>query len=219
MYIHHRQNPRTHSAVRPLMPLLIIDTLSVEISRGKLFRPANVTSENGPQNTATEKFLRRPKVFNVCGQTNFVKNVQPPQPEKLCWLLHLQTMNSLQQQQHCPLLCRRTRHNTKQEHLPTITYCSNNQLWLHNAASVNHLTPDEHYSGRTASLTSKRGILYIYSTNIGTEYFKNGIYSPCLKYVIRRQGRRRKKLLDDLKDRRGYCELKEEALDRTVWRK
>ena len=36
--------------------------------------------------------------------------------------------------------------------------------------------------------------------------------------VARRQGRRRKKLLDDLKDRRGYCELKEEALDRTVWR-
>ena len=25
-------------------------------------------------------------------------------------------------------------------------------------------------------------------------------------------------LLDDLKDRRGYCQLKEEALDRTVWR-
>ena len=36
--------------------------------------------------------------------------------------------------------------------------------------------------------------------------------------VTRRQGRRRKKLLDDLKDRRGYCELKEEALNRTVWR-
>jgi len=34
--------------------------------------------------------------------------------------------------------------------------------------------------------------------------------------VTRRQGRRRKKLLDDLKDRRGYCELKEEALDRTA---
>ena len=30
--------------------------------------------------------------------------------------------------------------------------------------------------------------------------------------------RRRKKLLDVLKDRRGYCELKEEAVDRTVWR-
>jgi len=30
----------------------------------------------------------------------------------------------------------------------------------------------------TAPLTSKRCILYIYSTNIGTEYFKHGIYSP-----------------------------------------
>ena len=30
--------------------------------------------------------------------------------------------------------------------------------------------------------------------------------------------RRRKKLLDDLKDRTGYSHLKEEALDRTMWR-
>jgi hypothetical protein len=36
--------------------------------------------------------------------------------------------------------------------------------------------------------------------------------------VTGRRGRRRKKLLDDLKERRGYCHLKEEALDRTVWR-
>ena len=36
--------------------------------------------------------------------------------------------------------------------------------------------------------------------------------------VARRRARRRKKLLDDLKDRRGYSHLKEEALDRTVWR-
>jgi hypothetical protein len=36
--------------------------------------------------------------------------------------------------------------------------------------------------------------------------------------VIRRRGRRRKKLLDDLKDRRGYSHLKEESLDRTIWR-
>ena len=34
--------------------------------------------------------------------------------------------------------------------------------------------------------------------------------------MTRRQGRRRKKLLHDLKDRRGYCHLKEEALDRTM---
>jgi hypothetical protein len=35
--------------------------------------------------------------------------------------------------------------------------------------------------------------------------------------VTRRRGRRRKKLLDDLKGRRGYCHLNEEALDRTMW--
>ena len=36
--------------------------------------------------------------------------------------------------------------------------------------------------------------------------------------VTRIRGRRRKKLLDDLKDRRGYCQLRVEALDRTMWR-
>ena len=36
--------------------------------------------------------------------------------------------------------------------------------------------------------------------------------------VARRRGRRCKKLLDDLKDRGGYSHLKEEALDRTMWR-
>jgi len=36
--------------------------------------------------------------------------------------------------------------------------------------------------------------------------------------VIRRRGRRRKKLLDYFKDRRGYSHLKEEALDRAMWR-
>jgi hypothetical protein len=32
-----------------------------------------------------------------------------------------------------------------------------------------------------------------------------------------RRGRRRRKLLDDLKEGRGYSHLKEEALDRTMW--
>jgi len=36
--------------------------------------------------------------------------------------------------------------------------------------------------------------------------------------VARRRGRRRKKPLDDLKDRRGYSDLKVEALDRIMWR-
>jgi hypothetical protein len=35
--------------------------------------------------------------------------------------------------------------------------------------------------------------------------------------VTGRQGRRRRKLLDDLKERRGYSHLEEEALDRTIW--
>ena len=39
-------------------------------------------------------------------------------------------------------------------------------------------TPNDLYRGHTAPLTSKRCILYIYSTNIGTVYFKHGIYSP-----------------------------------------
>jgi hypothetical protein len=32
--------------------------------------------------------------------------------------------------------------------------------------------------GRTALLTSKLCILHIFSTNIGTEYFKHALYSP-----------------------------------------
>jgi hypothetical protein len=47
-----------------------------------------------------------------------------------------------------------------------------------------------------------------------------------LKHVIKgklerrtgRRGRRRKQLLDDLTEKRRYWKLKEEALDRTLWR-
>jgi hypothetical protein len=44
------------------------------------------------------------------------------------------------------------------------------------------------------------------------ERYKGGIE------VTGRRGRSCSKLLDDLKERRGYFHLKEEALDRTVWR-
>ena len=43
---------------------------------------------------------------------------------------------------------------------------------------INRLTPNDPYMGRTAPLTSKRCILYIYSTCIGTEHFKHALYSP-----------------------------------------
>jgi len=36
--------------------------------------------------------------------------------------------------------------------------------------------------------------------------------------VTGRRGRRRRKLLDDLKERKGYSHLKEESLDHTKWR-
>jgi hypothetical protein len=57
-------------------------------------------------------------------------------------------------------------------------------------------------------------------------YVKTAFYNGLLKErytgggieVTGRQGRRRRKLLDDLKKRKGCCHLKEEALDRTMWR-
>jgi len=44
------------------------------------------------------------------------------------------------------------------------------------------------------------------------ERYKGGIE------VTGRRGIRRRKLLNDVKERRGYSYLKEEALDRTMWR-
>jgi len=45
-------------------------------------------------------------------------------------------------------------------------------------AGINRLTPNDPYMGRTTLLTSKHCILYIYSTNIDTEYFIHALYSP-----------------------------------------
>ena len=58
--------------------------------------------------------------------------------------------------------------------------CDSNVLCQYGCLSIdfNSLTPNDPYSGRTAQLTFKRCILYIYSTNIGIECFKHGIYSP-----------------------------------------
>jgi predicted membrane protein len=51
---------------------------------------------------------------------------------------------------------------------------------------LNHLTPNGHFSGRTASLTSRCCILYMYSTNIRNEYFKHAAHSPffSLHYAV-----------------------------------
>ena len=43
--------------------------------------------------------------------------------------------------------------------------------WENTKLCFNPLTPNDPYRGRTASLTSKRCILYIYSTNTAIKYF------------------------------------------------
>ena len=54
----------------------------------------------------------------------------------------------------------------------------NRHTFSHKFVPVYRLTPNDPYMGRTEALTSKRCILYIYSTNIGTEYFEHAQYSP-----------------------------------------
>jgi hypothetical protein len=79
-------------------------------------------------------------------------------------------------------------------------------------------------------VSRSRGISYMKSVNgrrtgLVTFCVDTAYYIGLLKEryeggieVTRRQGRRHRKLLNDLKERRGYSHLKEEALDRTVWR-
>jgi hypothetical protein len=62
-------------------------------------------------------------------------------------------------------------------------------------------------------------------TGLVTFYVETAFYNGLLKETYKggievtgRQGRRRRKLLDDPKKRRGYSHLKEEALDRAMWR-
>ena len=59
----------------------------------------------------------------------------------------------------------------------TCIYCLA-ETFSFQGASINRLTPNDPYMGRTAPLSSKRCILHIYSTNVGTEYFKHDLYSP-----------------------------------------
>jgi hypothetical protein len=60
---------------------------------------------------------------------------------------------------------------------------------------------------------------------IGHVLFRNNILQQVIeakikggKEVTGRRARRRRKLLVGLKEKRGYSHLKEEALDRTIWR-
>jgi hypothetical protein len=78
-------------------------------------------------------------------------------------------------------------------------------------------------------VTGKRNILHILKRR-KANWLGHSLRRNCLiKHIIEektergievtgRRERRRKRLLDDLKERRGYGKLKEEALDRTLWR-
>jgi hypothetical protein len=62
-------------------------------------------------------------------------------------------------------------------------------------------------------------------TGLVTFYVETAFYNGLMKEkykgeieVTGRQEKRRSKPLDDLKERRGYSHLKEEALDHTMWR-
>jgi hypothetical protein len=64
--------------------------------------------------------------------------------------------------------------------------------------------------------TNKKKLTKIYKNCLQQRVIKGKIQGGI--EVTGRQGRRRRKLLDNLIERRGYSHLKEEALDRTIWR-
>ena len=67
-------------------------------------------------------------------------------------------------------------------------------IFKNNEANINPLTPNDPYRGRTAQLTSKSCISYIYSTNIGTEnlnmvynlrfFLQNAVCFIILTYLV-----------------------------------
>ena len=59
-----------------------------------------------------------------------------------------------------------------------------NFMTVPSSSLLNPLTPNDLYISRTAPLTSKSCILYINSTNEGTEYFKHALYSPFFLFKI-----------------------------------
>ena len=60
--------------------------------------------------------------------------------------------------------------------LPLPIVCFWNFEWVYSAPTINHLTPNDHFSGRTAPLTSRCCIFYLF-TKYTYEYFKHAAYS------------------------------------------
>ena len=69
-------------------------------------------------------------------------------------------------------------HLLRFRNIPQLRYSRRNILFgvrsrVPAVSIINPLTPNDHYMGRTAQLTSRSCILYIYWTNKRTEYFKH----------------------------------------------
>jgi hypothetical protein len=80
-------------------------------------------------------------------------------------------------QVHRQTLCRAdSRQHTA--HINSRIVAVSNTLILKRKIIINHLTPNVHFSGRTALLTYRCCIFFIYSTNIRTEYLKHAAHSP-----------------------------------------
>jgi len=65
---------------------------------------------------------------------------------------------------------------------------------------------------------SKKREVYLDWSHLACELSSKHVIEIKMQGRIGRQGRRRKLLLDGLKERRGYRKSKEEPLDRTLWR-
>ena len=71
--------------------------------------------------------------------------------------------------------------------------------------SINPLTPNDYYKGRTAPLTTKRCILYIYSTNTGklcvfsssrcNLFHKSNVFGSCIIHILYRECAKIKKII------------------------
>jgi hypothetical protein len=82
---------------------------------------------------------------------------------------------------------------------------------------VLHRVKEERNIVRTIKRRKANWIGHILRRNCLLKHVIEGTLEGRMEMTGRR-GRRRKQLLDDLKEKRGYWKLKEEALDRSQWR-
>jgi len=82
---------------------------------------------------------------------------------------------------------------------------------------VEHTVEEERNILQTIKIKKANWIGQILHRNCLIKRVIEGEIDVRIEVTVRR-GRRRKQLLDDLKEKRRYCELKDEALARNPWR-